>query len=167
MTDTALISLEESDLFTTEEKEAITKNLERDLDSFLVHMEAADAQRHKKPWIQSTELSDKIGIRSRICEAVISSINTTITNFLRSRSSKLRQAGTILPDIQEKICTDIINPDIICPVDDKYRTANGSCNNRVNPNFGAAGIAMLRFALPPSYADGMYLINNFGFIINK
>ena len=73
--------IEESLTFSPEQKKAITNNLKRDLKSFDEHKVAAESQRYKKPWVQSTELSDVIADISRQSEAIIHSINKTISSF--------------------------------------------------------------------------------------
>jgi len=149
--------IEESTNFSPEQKEAITTNLEKDLQSFDKHKEATEAQRFKKPWVQSTEFSDAIADISRESFAIIHSINQTISEF-RNRNSQ-RQHSDIsddLTNIAEQTCKDVLNPDISCPDSDRYRTQDGSCNNLLHPFFGAARIAMRRFATP-AYTDGTFL----------
>ena len=147
--------IEESLTFSPEQKKAITNNLKRDLKSFDEHKVAAESQRYKKPWVQSTELSDAIADTSRQSEAIIHSINKTISSFAnRSVYQLKRQQDSSLISIAELACREMLNPATSCPDDDKYRTADGSCNNLLNPSFGAARIAMKRFAAP-AYTDSM------------
>ena len=145
--------------FTPEEKKEISENLEKDISSFEEHVKATENQRYKKPWVQSTELSDNIADMSRLSSAILLSLNKTISSFGKKFSSSNDYNSEI--DLQtqihkkiEETCKEIINHKITCPADDKYRTPDGSCNNLLNPTFGAAGIAMRRF-VPPAYADGM------------
>ena len=144
--------IEESLTFSPEQKKAITNNLKRDLKSFDEHKVAAESQRYKKPWVQSTELSDVIADISRQSEAIIHSINKTISRF--ANRSVSQQQDNYLTSIAELTCKDVFNPATSCTDDDKYRTADGSCNNLLNPSFGAARIAMKRFAAP-AYTDSM------------
>lgn len=144
--------IEESLTFSPEQKKAITNNLKRDLKSFDEHKVAAESQRYKKPWVQSTELSDVIADISRQSEAIIHSINKTISSF--ANRSVSQQQDNYLTSIAELTCKDVFNPATSCTDDDKYRTADGSCNNLLNPSFGAARIAMKRFAAP-AYTDSM------------
>ena len=179
--------IEESLTFSPEQKKAITNNLKRDLKSFDEHKVAAESQRYKKPWVQSTELSDVIADISRQSEAIIHSINKTISRFANRSVSQQQdnnyltsiaedrsvsqqqnnyltsiaedrsvsqQHDNYLTSIAELTCKDVFNPATSCTDDDKYRTADGSCNNLLNPSFGAARIAMKRFAAP-AYTDSM------------
>ncbi|XP_046342528.2 peroxidasin-like isoform X1 [Haliotis rufescens] len=45
---------------------------------------------------------------------------------------------------------------VACNANDMFRSANGSCNNLENPDWGQSFIALRRF-LPPQYADGISL----------
>ena len=127
------------------------------MESYEEHKEAAEAQRYKKPWVQSTELSDTIGDISSQKDAIIHSINKTITSFtVRNiadvqRMSMLTLISSVACGISPSTTTTTPNP---CQTADKYRTADGSCNNLGDKSFGAAGIPMRRF-VPPEYADGM------------
>ncbi|XP_067682268.1 peroxidasin-like isoform X2 [Haliotis asinina] len=48
-----------------------------------------------------------------------------------------------------------------CNVNDKFRSADGSCNNLANPDWGQSFIPMRRF-LPPQYGDGISLPRTIG-----
>merc|ERR1712142_1045307 len=143
--------------YTPEEKKEISKNLKKDLESFVEHVKARENQRYKKPWVQSTELSDNIADMSRLSGAILLSLNKTIGSFGHKFSSSNDYSSEIdlLTETHKNTCKDIINDKITCQTDDKYRTSDGSCNNLLHPTFGAAGIAMRRF-VPPAYADGKF-----------
>ena len=149
----------DSPIFTLEQKRTIKTNLEKDFKSFEKHTEAAEAQRNKKPWIQSTELSDSIAKTSRRIDAITLSLKKTFSSFESGNVSGIgRNPEKIVMDIQEK--ASFLEPTSLldaasCLDDDKYRTVDGRCNNIREPSFGATGIAMRRLA-PPAYADGMY-----------
>jgi hypothetical protein len=54
-------------------KEEIKSNIVKDLVTFNKHKKAAESQRFKKRWVQSTEISDKIGGNARLSETITSS----------------------------------------------------------------------------------------------
>merc|ERR1712142_263788 len=143
--------------YTPEEKKEISKNLKKDVESFVEHGKAGENQRYKKPWVQSTELSDNIADMSRLSGAIMLSLNKTIGSFGHKfgSSNDYSSEDDLLRKAHGMACKNIINRKITCPADDKYRTPDGSCNNLLHPKFGAAGIAMRRF-VPPAYADGKF-----------
>ncbi|XP_069177766.1 salivary peroxidase/catechol oxidase-like isoform X1 [Procambarus clarkii] len=65
------------------------------------------------------------------------------------------QGGFGLPQfgLQNTIIANTCPKEPPCPVT-KYRTINGTCNNRRNKNWGSAGVAFQRI-LPPDYHDGV------------
>ena len=146
----AVTMIEESPNIKPGQKEAIMTNLKGDMEIFQKHRQAVEAHRHHSPWIQSTELSDNIADMYRLTRAISHSVTRTMSKF----SSRVkRQQNNLLPNLQ-KTCKDLVSPNITCPLDDRYRSANGQCNNLVHHNFGAAGIAMRRFS-DPAYHDGL------------
>ena len=70
-----------SSILSPEQKEAITTNLEKSLQSWDKYEAAVEAQRHNSPWVQSTELSDRIAKTSRERIAILHYIETTISKF--------------------------------------------------------------------------------------
>ena len=148
--------INESPIFTPEQKETIKKNLKVDVESLEKHTAAAEAQRNKKPWVQSTDLSDSIARISRQKDAITVSLKKTISSFENINVSlEGREQNNLIMAIQSQASTELLDQPASCPDDDEYRTFDGSCNNVRHPSFGAAGIPMRRLA-PPAYADGLY-----------
>ncbi|KAJ6635870.1 Peroxidase [Pseudolycoriella hygida] len=54
---------------------------------------------------------------------------------------------------QKQQCTTL--PTNVCSQDSRFRTANGACNNRLNPKWGMANTPYGRFQ-PANYDDGIY-----------
>jgi tRNA nucleotidyltransferase/poly(A) polymerase len=143
--------------FTTKQKKEIKKNLEKDINSQNKHEKSAEAQQFKKLWVQSTKVSNNIAQNSRLSEAIISSIENSISDFPEKFLGKMKRMSnpyieTVISACKEALDT-ISETNIFCQEADKYRSLNGVCNNLDNKTFGAAGIAMRRFAAP-AYADG-------------
>ncbi|XP_065580861.1 peroxidase-like isoform X1 [Artemia franciscana] len=67
------------------------------------------------------------------------------------------QAGIGLQrfDVRETVLRNACPAQPFCSFSSKYRTMDGSCNNRLQPNWGKAGTPVERI-LPPSYADGIW-----------
>ena len=139
--------------FTPEQKKEIKENLEKDINSLNKHEKSAEVQRFKKLWVQSTQVSDNIGKNSRLGEAIISSIENSISE-MKSMSNPF--SATVQSACQDALDT-ISETNFVCQEADKYRSLNGVCNNLSNKTFGAAGIAMRRFAAP-AYADGKWVM---------
>ena len=55
---------------TEKQKEEIKSNLVKDVGAFTKHERAAEAQRFKKRWVQSTEISNKTGENARLKETL-------------------------------------------------------------------------------------------------
>jgi hypothetical protein len=149
---------------TEAEKQEIKSNLVKDLVTFNKHEKAAESQRFKKRWVQSTEISDKIGKNARLSETITSSVNITRNTFKgKEKETRLaRQVSNSLTvdDFLEDIRVScekgvnafsggLIGANIIC------RRFDGVCNNLKNKHFGATGIPMKRLATP-AYSDGKF-----------
>ena len=150
--------------FTPEQKKEIKENLEKDITSLNKHEKSAEAQRYKKLWVQSTHVSDKIAKNSRLSEAIISSIDKSISNFPDARISRKqlkRLARSLYGGTVQGICKEVLDTVtgafINCEDAGKYRSITGVCNNLNNKTFGSAGIAMRRFAAP-AYSDGKWVM---------
>ena len=139
-----------------------------DLVAFNEHEKAAESQRFKRRWVQSTQISHIIGKNARLSEAITSSINNTRSTF-HEIFATLRQSNShTVNELLEGIRLDcengvnsfsggLIGGDIICNSNacgDKYRRIDGVCNNLDDKHFGATGIAMRRLDETPAYDDG-------------
>ena len=71
----------------------------KDIVLFDEHEQAADDQRFKKEWIQSTPISDNIGTSSRFSEVIVSSINYTRNQFKENVDSP--SVDRFIKDIKE------------------------------------------------------------------
>ena len=146
----------------------------KDLVAFDDHEKAAESQRFKKRWVQSTQISDKIGKNKRLSEAITTSINNTrslfkgkeplgtLDRFKRQTSNSLTVDG-LLNNLRTSCVNGVddfkgglTGADITCDPThpgDRYRRIDGVCNNIENKFFGATGIEMRRLATP-AYKDG-------------
>ena len=138
--------------------------------AFNEHEKAAESQRFKKRWVQSTQISHIIGKNARLSETITSSINNTRSTFKGNELiATLRQSNShTVNELLEGIRLDcengvnsfsggLIGGDVICNSNacgDKYRRIDGVCNNLNNKHFGATGIAMRRLDETPAYDDG-------------
>ena len=66
-----------------------------------------------------------------------------------SKASKREQNEN--DDVSESTC--VFETDLVCDSTEKYRTANGACNNLNNPLLGAADTPYKRY-ITPAYKDG-------------
>ena len=163
--DIVFSEIDEFAYLTSEQKQETKENLVKDLESLNKHEKAAETQRFKKLWVQSTQISDKIAKNSRKSEAIISSINHTISSFAENEiygnlKRLARQYSETVQDICEQELDILTGTDITCSqteTSNKYRSINGVCNNLKNKHFGAAGIAMRRFETP-AYENGELVV---------